>query len=472
METAPQNRSSKFEFRSPRNMGVRRTILAALLLCGSTHGERPKLRLARDRVALEPFVPAASVHPSTATSMTVRAAAWLGCVVASGSQALLVFAALPVAMAPQLRRAIAAVLTLFSLLSIDALAAWMASRPTRAPSRRRRLERVPAALAEAAQALAICAAGWSVASALSNVRASRSDCERAALVGGALCAAALRALREPLPVHLVLPFAGCLAHSFAHILRLMRSTWSAEASVSYLSACAFVSGITTASAVAALTRQRKRTDGGTLVGLGAVADLAITSQLIWTTLCLATWAFAPAPAFGFALIAAATTVSEFAFNAHVRELPAADPARASWVAMSDTLHSLSLVNVALASWRAFWLPETSAAQQASNAAQSASQFERYFFWAAAQPLGAGPARSRLERHFVSLIFTFACSAGSGAARADATLAIGSIGAVVLIVGRTVVESLFYESPLVLAGGIGLLIGVALLGALVVFYRDD
>lgn len=415
----------------------------------------------------------------------------MGVSVAAGSQALLVFAALPRALPAPARRTVAAVLTLLVLVAFDALLGVLGGQAA-----------VQTALSNAAQSLAIAAAGWSGQSAASIAYpdASTSFLERVAVGGAALCAAVLRSVGgTPLTSHLLLPFVALLAHGYAHILRHFES-WSYESSLSYTSVCTFVSVIASALLLAALYAQRRAASAtpgrarayaqpahvvGTpgraracaqpahVVGLEPTALLAVVAQLVWTALSLGTWALAPAPAFGFALVAIAMSATEL--GVYALSTAGAPPAHTAlwWQEMEELLLALSYGLHVIALWRALWLPE------ARVGGEPPSPVERRFFggielaqpeaFAAPAEAGAGGRqRSRLERHFLSLVLTFIATAGTAAVRGESGRAIGSTCAVLLVIGRTLVESIWYDNPLVLAGAAGLLLGGALISALIVY----
>lgn len=449
----------------------RRIAASALLLLLA----RPSL----GRTPPPPLRPASSCAPlglaDRTKSLETRAAAWMGVSVAAGSQALLVFAALPRALPAPARRTVAAVLTLLVLVVFDALLGVLGGQAA-----------VQTALSGAAQSLAIAAAGWSGQSVASIAYpdASTSFLERVAVGGAALCAAVLRSVGStPLTSHLLLPFVALLAHGYAHILRHFES-WSYESSVSYASVCTFVSGIASALLLAALYAQRRAASAtpgraracaqpAHVVGLEPTALLAVVAQLVWTALSLGTWALAPAPAFGFALVAIAMSATEL--GVYALSTAGAPPAYTElwWQGMEELLLAFNCGLHVIALWRALWLPE------ARVGGEPPSPVERRFFggieltqpeaFAAPAEAGAGGRqRSRLERHFLSLVLTFIATAGTAALRGESGRAIGSTCAVLLVIGRTLVESIWYDNPLVLAGAAGLLLGGALISAIIVY----
>ncbi|KAG8462185.1 hypothetical protein KFE25_011635 [Diacronema lutheri] len=448
----------------PSSAARRLAVLGALLvLAHAAHGSRA---LPLERVRGAALLLSSAPAPSGQPGIPVTAAAWLGVSVASGSQALLAFAALPTALPARTRRAIAAAATLAVLIAFDALLAALGRRAAARAELSPRRAGARESLADAAQSLAMVAAGWASASAASMARvdASQSHLERVALCGAAACACAMRSIRPPTALHTLLPFAALLAHSYVDILRRMRGVWSCERSVSYVSVCAFASGVAAVACLAALAAERRclrraardgtprSTHSAQLVGLEPVAVLAVVAQLAWTATCLGTWALARAPAFGFALVASSVSATEVGVHAlrradggDDRPHSAADAdVRAVWPVVAAMLRACTRVLLALAAWRALWFAGTPAAP------------------------GARSPASRLQRHFLSLVLTFGASFASGAARADAWQAVGSVSMAVLVIARTIADSLFNESPLVLAGGVGLLLGGALVGALVAF----
>mmetsp|Transcript_20087 Transcript_20087/g.47162 ORF Transcript_20087/g.47162 Transcript_20087/m.47162 type:complete len:297 (-) Transcript_20087:748-1638(-) len=286
--------------------------LAACTLLALAVGTSPPARL--DRRSRGLLVPATTAMPST--SDYLEPAAWLGVSVAAGSQALIVFSALPVTISAKVRRAVSAFVTLAVLVAFNGLTTRFEPVPVR--TRKQKVAVSPsihALLGEAASLLAIVAAGWASASTMHIgwTSASASELERTAVAGTVVAAALFRAAsRQQVAGTLVVPFAAFLAHSYAYLLRLMGST-SAEGyqrAVSYVSVSAFVSGLVSVTCLAALAAERRRCarcQRPQLPGIEPITELAVFAQLVWTFICLATWALSRAPPFGFALVASALT---------------------------------------------------------------------------------------------------------------------------------------------------------------------
>lgn len=506
--------------RSSRSTSRRITMLTgrlmaascfALLLISLPAADARPPRLNRGRGAAPPL---GETSPPRVAAMPVRSAAWIGVSTAAGSQALLAFAALPRTLPRPTRDAITAMITFMVLLTFDAMICRSSGHATAVG--RARIgsaigARTRAALATASQATAIVAAGWACASVASVVFPGASA-QRVKLMAGAggmvASGTALRALREPITEHLLVPFVGVLAFLYDAIFRQMGApslALDSWASLSHTSAvcsvCAFATGLVCAACLAGLVIERRSIraaacaaprrrraaptgakrnplirlgEGSPIVGLEPVAQLALCAQLFWTAGCLLVWSFSTAPPFGFALLATATCATRLG----VHELAKAGPVPAQsaatskfWAASARQLSLSTSVLLVLASWRAFWFPEPAA--KPAEAVEAAPPFA----WALkgdarkqaaedARASSGGRAASRLERHFLGLVLTFVATAGSGAFLGDERQAIGSICAVVLTICRTLVESIFHDNKLALGGALGLLLGGALLGSLI------
>lgn len=386
--------------------------------------------------------------PSAAPSLPVVVAVYLAIAMASSSFALVIFGALPRTMPGTHRRAISAGAVLAALLALERIVHDVSRASGRA---------VLGVLSACMQAASLCAAGWAswALTALSPAAKQYYLLELAAVVGSAALAALQRAARAPIGAHVVVPFCAFLGAQYVHVLRLVRSL-SDSMLVSVVSGCCFAAGATSLAAILALAHAR-RGGGAEPPGVELVVQLSLLAQAGWATACLGTWTFSRAPALGFALVATSTSAVELA----LRLLPpsrrrsaggaapdaSVSPVQSLTLPMEDAeklLHQLNFWLAGLALWRALWFPEACSGAQPGSRGRCADQ------------------PSRLERHFLSLLVCLSTHAVVGAYRADVWQTALGMVAVMLVIARTLVESMLFDNPLFFAGLVGLLAGVGLL----------